>query len=216
MPGGSEWTIEAIEQYDEAIGRIAAALRARLLPAPAGDHQRRADDGRLCVDRHAGLLPPLVLRQAFPGHREPLQARPDGPGLRDRHQLRPVHRLPDGREHAAHAGAGDRPCRLRAQLVLQGQPPVQAVDQRRRHRRLPGVRAQLHRAVRGATWRGRGRAGHRRLPRAADGRRRPLQALVAAVAGQGDPAPAGPRRLPAKPGQRPVAHPAAAAGTRAA
>jgi stage V sporulation protein R len=42
-------------------------------------------------------------------HREELQARPDGPGLRDRHQLQSLHRLPDGGEHADHAGAGDRP-----------------------------------------------------------------------------------------------------------
>ena len=65
-------------------------------------------------------------------HREELPARPDGPGLRDRDQLQPLHRLPHGREHHDHAGAGDRPRRLWPQLLLQGQLPVPHLDRRRR------------------------------------------------------------------------------------
>ena len=72
------------------------------------------------------------LRQGVHRQREELPARPDGPGLRDRHQLRSLHRLPDGREHDGDAGAGDRPRRLRPQLLLQGQLPVPHVDRRRR------------------------------------------------------------------------------------
>jgi hypothetical protein len=37
---------------------------------------------------------------------------------------RPLHRLPDGREHDDHAGPGHRPRGLWAQLLLQGQLPV--------------------------------------------------------------------------------------------
>ena len=37
-----------------------------------------------------------------------LPARPDGPGLRDRHQFQSLHRLPDGGKHDDDAGAGDR------------------------------------------------------------------------------------------------------------
>ena len=39
-------------------------LQARHLPEPARADHRRADAGRLRLDRHAGELPPLVLRQA--------------------------------------------------------------------------------------------------------------------------------------------------------
>ena len=64
------------------------------------------------------------LRQGVHRQREELPARPDGPGLRDRHQLRSLHRLPDGGEHDGDAGARDRPRRLRPQQLLQGQLPV--------------------------------------------------------------------------------------------
>ena len=97
--GPSDWTFELIEQYHEEIRATAAALRARHLSEPARGHHRRADDGRLRLGRHAGELPPLELRQGVHRHREELSARPDGPGLRDRHQLRSLHRLPDGGEH---------------------------------------------------------------------------------------------------------------------
>ena len=53
----------------------------------------------------------------FLGHREELQARPDGARLRDRDQLQSLHRLSDGREHDDDAGAGDRPRLLRPQLA---------------------------------------------------------------------------------------------------
>ena len=49
-----------------------AALRARHLPEPARDHHRRADAGRLRLGRHAGELPPLVLRQGVHPEREEL------------------------------------------------------------------------------------------------------------------------------------------------
>ena len=120
----------------------AAALRARHLPEPARGHHRRADDGRLRVGRHAGELPPLELRQGVHRHREELPARPDGPGLRDRHQLRPLHQLPDGGEHDGDAGARHRPRGLRPQQLLQGQLPVPHVDRRVVDHRLPGLRAR--------------------------------------------------------------------------
>jgi hypothetical protein len=45
------------------------ALRTRHLSQPARDHHRRTDDGRLCLGRHAGQLPPLELRQGVHCHR---------------------------------------------------------------------------------------------------------------------------------------------------
>ena len=63
------------------------ALRARHLSEPARGHHRRADDGRLCVGRHAGELPPLELRQGIHLHGEELSPRPHGARLRNRHQL---------------------------------------------------------------------------------------------------------------------------------
>ena len=82
-----------------------------------------------------------------------------GSGLRDRDQLRPVHRLPDGREHHVHAGPGDRPRLLRPQQLLQGQLPVPHLDRRQLDHRLPGVRQTVHHAMRGAPrHRRRGRA----------------------------------------------------------
>jgi len=179
----------------------------RHLPGADRDHHRRTDDGRLRLGGHAGELPPLVLRQAFPLHRKRLQARPDGPGLRDRDQLQPLHRLPDGGKHPHHAGSGDRPRGLRPQQLLQGQLPVPHLDQRRRHHRLPHLRAELHHRLRRALRRRRSRASPRLLPCSDELRRRPLQAPPAAVAGQGKTAPARARGIPPEPGQRPLAHP---------
>ena len=158
----------------------AAALRPRHLPEPArGDH-RRADDGRLRLGRHAGELPPLELRQGVHRQREELPARPDGPGLRDRHQLRPLHQLPDGGEHDGDAGAGDRPRRLRPQQLLQGQLPVPHVDRCVVDHRLPGLRARTTSpSARSATACEAVEDTARHLPRADELRRRPLPPAAA-------------------------------------
>ncbi len=157
LPCPSDWTFELIEEYDTEDRARRRALRARHLSDPARTHQRRADDGRLRVGRHAGELPALVVRQAFHRHREELPARPDGPRVRDRHQFESLHRVPDGREHDDDAGARHRARRLRPQLVLQGQLPVPPVDGRARDHRLPRLREELHRRVRGAPRARRGR-----------------------------------------------------------
>ena len=183
-------------------------LRARHLRQPDRGHQLRADDRRLLLRRAAHQLPALVLRQAVRRHGADLSARPDGAGLRDRDQLRPLHRLSHGGEHPAHAGPGDRPRLLRPQQLLQGQLPVPHLDQRRRHHRLPGVRPKVHRPVRGALRRGRGRAAARLLSRPDESRGGSLQAPVAAVHGRGAEAPAGAGGLSPVPDQRPVADPA--------
>ena len=92
LPCPSDWTFELIEQYDTRNRARRRAVRAGHLSEPArGDH-RRADDGCLRVGRHAGELPALVVRQAVHRHREELPARPDGPGVRDRHQFESLHR----------------------------------------------------------------------------------------------------------------------------
>ena len=155
---------------------------------------------------HAGELPALVVRQAVHRQREELPPRPHGPGLRDRDQFRSLHRLPDGREHHADAGAGDGACLLRPQLLLQGQLPVPHVDGRELHRRLPGLCQGLHQRMRGAARRRRGRGGAGLLPRAHALRRRPLPPAAEDLdGGRGNPAQ-GPRGLPAAADQRPVAH----------
>ena len=196
---------------DQAHG---APLRAGHLSEPARDDHGRADARRLCLGRHAGELPALVVRQAVHPQREELPARPHGPGLRDRDQFRSLHRLPDGREHHADAGAGDGACLLRPQLVLQGQLPVPDVDRCQLDRRLPGLRQGLHRRVRGAARRGRGGGGARLLPRADALRRRPLPPAAEDLDGGRGNAAQGPRGLPAAAGQRHVAH--AAQGRRQA
>ncbi len=149
-------------------------VRARHVSQPDRDHHVRADARRLRHQRTAGRLSALVVRQGVHPQRAGLPARHAGPRLRDRDQLQSVHRVPDGREHDDDAGAGHRARVLRPQLVLQGQPPVPAVDRRRRDPRLPGVRAPLRDGMRGAARRRRGRGGARRLPRADAARRRPL------------------------------------------
>ena len=182
------------------------ALCAGHLPQPdRGDHCR-ADDGCLRLGGHAARLPPLVIRQAFSFHRKRLQARADGPGLRDRDQLRPLHRLPDGGKHHLHAGTGDRPRVLRPQQLLQGQLPVPYLDGRQLDHRLPGVRQAVHHAVRGAL-RHRCRGGVARLlPRADELWRRPLQTPLPHLRRGGTSAPEGTRGTPAEADQRPVAH----------
>ncbi len=77
-----------------------------------------------------------------------------------------------------------------------------------RHHRLPGVRQELHRRVRGALRARRGGRTARLLPRADELRRRPLQASAETFAVQGGGAAARARGVPAVAGQRAVAHPA--------
>jgi hypothetical protein len=170
----SDWSFELIEQLPRGDPRHGRALRPGHLPQPARDHHRRADDGRLRQRRHAGELPPLELRQGVHRHREELQARPHGPGLRDRHQLQPLHQLPDGGEHDGDAGAGHRARRLRPQQLLQGQLPVPHVDRCVVDHRLPGLRQELRRRLRGAPRPGRRGDLARQLPCAGQPRRRPL------------------------------------------
>ena len=95
--------------------------------------------------------------------------------------------------------------------LLQGQLPVPHVDGRQLHHRLPGLRQELHRRMRGAPRHRGGGAAARRLPCADELRRRPLPPPAEDLAGRGRAAPQGARGLPAAAGQRPVAHAAAKA-----
>ncbi len=196
----------AVPQRDP---RNRAALRPGHLPEPARDHHRRADDGRLRLGGHAGELPPLELRQGVHLDREELQARPHGAGVRDRHQLQPLHQLPDGGEHDGHAGPRDRARRLRPQQLLQGQLPVPHVDRCGVDHRLPRLRAELRGRLRRAARPGRGGGVARQLPRADEPRRGPLPPPEPQVAGAGAGRAQGPRGLRAAAGQRHVAHAAA-------
>ena len=158
------------------------------------------------AQRAADRLSALVLRQGIHPQRAGVSPRHPGARLRDRHQLESLHRVPDGREHHDDAGVGDRARVLRPQLVLQGQPPVSAVDGGRRHPRLPGLRAALRHGMRRAARRLRRGRHSGRMPRADAARRRPLSAAERAHA-QGRNGPAGrARNAPRAAVQRPVAH----------
>ena len=86
----------------------------------------------------------------FALHETSYRAGPHGPGLRDRHQLEPVHLLHHGGELGDDADAGDRPCGFRAQSLLQEQLPVPGMDGRGRDPGLSRIREGLHHALRGA------------------------------------------------------------------
>ena len=183
----------------QAIGRIAQDYGLDCYP-----HQLEIISTEQMMDAYASIGMPVYYHhwsfgKQFLATEKPLQARPDGAGLRDRDQLRPLHRLPDGGEHPAHAGAGHRPRRLRPQLLLQGQPPVPPVDQRQRHHRLPGVRPELHRRMRGAPRPGRGGAAAGLLPRAHEPGRGPLQAGAQAVPAEGAGSASGSGRSTCRP-----------------
>ena len=143
-PATSDWSFELIETYHRTIRATAERYRAGL---PTRTSSRSSPPSRLmdayASRRHAGELPPLVLRQGVHRHREELQARPHGPGLRDRHQQQPLHQLPDGGEHAGDAGPGHRARGLRPQQLLQGQLPVPDVDRCGVDHRLPGLCQEL-------------------------------------------------------------------------
>ncbi len=191
-------------------------LWPRHLSEPARDHHRRANDGCLHLGRDAGVIQPLVVRQAFPEHREKLPPWADGAGVRNRHQFQSLYCLPDGREQPDDAGAGDRARGVRPQLLLQGQLPVPKLDRCRRHRRLYGVRQELHRRMRAAAWHRCGGRIARFMPRAAEPWRGPLQAPGQAVGGARGGAHQRARRLCAVASERHLAHIAAArrAGTQ--
>ena len=131
---------------------------ARHIQASHRGHNHGANARRLCLDRHAAVLPALVVRQAVRAQRGPLPQGLAGPRLRNRHQLEPVRGLSSRREHGHHADAGDGARGVRPQPLLQEQLRLQAVDGRGRHPRLPGLRQELYRGMRGPLWPGRGRA----------------------------------------------------------
>ncbi len=121
---GSEWTFELIQQYDREISRIAERYALDTYP-----NQIEVITAEQMMDAYASVGMPIGYNhwsygKHFLSTEKELQAWPDGPGLRDRDQLRSLHRLPDGGKHPVHAGAGDRPRLLRAQQFLQGQLPV--------------------------------------------------------------------------------------------
>ena len=138
---GADWDFELLERYDAAIAEVAARVSAST-PIP---NQIEIITSEQMLDAYAtsGLarrLSALVVRQGVHPQRAGVPARHAGARLRDRHQFQSVHRVPDGGEHDDDAGARHRACLLRSQFLLQGQPSVPAVDRRRRHPRLPGVR----------------------------------------------------------------------------
>ena len=150
--------------------------RARHLSQPDRGHHRRADARLLLLDRHAGDVPALVVRQALRPRRGLLQARHAQPRLRARHQFRSLHQLHHGGELHDHAGAGAGARRLRPQPFLQEQLPVPALDPARPHHRLPGLRQDLRGRVRGAARPGGGRKRARCRARADEPGRQPRPA----------------------------------------
>ena len=76
-PRPSDWTFELIEPTTTSSPKR-LPVPPRHLPQPAGDHHRRADDGRLRQRGHAGELPPLELRQRSSSPPSALPARQMG------------------------------------------------------------------------------------------------------------------------------------------
>ena len=168
------------------------------------------------MDAYASVGMPVNYRhwrygKQFIATEKQLPARPDGPGLRDRHQLRPLHRLPDGGEHDDDAGAGHRPCRLRPQLASSrattcsacGPTPTSIIDYLVYARNYIAECEERHgvEAVEDLL---------DCLPRADEPRRRPLPAAEPSCRWRKEQArQQRARGLRCSAGQRPVAHPAA-------
>ena len=185
---------------------------ARHVPEPDRDHHVRADAGRVRVERAAGGVSALVVRQGIHPQRAGLPARHAGPRVRNRHQFQSLHRLPDGGEHDGDAGAGHRARLLWPQFLLQGESPVPPMDRGRCDPGLPRLRPRLRDAMRGAARCGGGRGGARRLSRADAARGRPLSPPGGAdIEGRGCAAGRA-RGAPRTPVQRSLAH--AAGGSR--
>jgi hypothetical protein len=113
---GRSGPFELIQKVHDTMGEHRAKGEARpstIYPNQIEVHHRRADARLLFLDRHAADVPALVVRQALCARRGVLQARHAQPGLRARHQFRPLHQLRHGGELHDHAGAGDRPRSLR-------------------------------------------------------------------------------------------------------
>ena len=175
LPSPSDWNFELIETYFQAIRRT-ASYGLDTYPT-----QLELITAEQMLDAYASVGMPVNYRHWSYGKHfiqsEKSYRRGHGPGLRDRHQFRPVHRLPHGRTRCD-AGAGDRARLLRAQLLLQGELPVPHVDGRQFHHRLPGLRQELRVRMRGAPRHRGGGTGAGRLPRADELRRGPLSAAA--------------------------------------
>ena len=70
---GADWDFELLERYDAAIAQIARRVRPRHLSEPDRDHHLRADARRLRVERAAGRLSALVVRQGVHPQRAGVQ-----------------------------------------------------------------------------------------------------------------------------------------------
>jgi hypothetical protein len=135
--------------------------RTRSIPhADRGDHVR-ADAGCVFQRGYAAVLQTLEFRQGLRPQPDDVQQGLSGAGVRDRHQLRPLHLLHHGGElrDDADAGAGARG--HGAQPLFQEQLCLQAVDRRERHCGLSVIRQELHRQMRRTLWRGECRAADR-------------------------------------------------------
>jgi hypothetical protein len=123
---GADWDFDLLEKYDLEISRIAANYGLDTYP-----NQIEVITSEQMLDAYAssGLpvgYPHWSVRQGVHPQRAGVPARHAGTRVRDRHQLEPLHRLSDGREHDGDAGAGHRARLVRPQLLLQGEPPVSA------------------------------------------------------------------------------------------
>jgi hypothetical protein len=197
----------AVPRGDPRHGR---ALRPGHLPQPARDHHRRADDGRLRQRRHAGELPPLELRQGVHLATEKNYKRGQmGLAYEIVINSNPcISYLMEENTMAmqalviAHAAYGHN-------SFFKGNYLFRMWTDADVDHRLPGLRQELRRRLRGAH-------GvdaveelldscHALMNHGVDRYRRPSRKLAGAGAGRAQ----GARGLCAAAGQRPVAHPAA-------
>ena len=156
---GADWDFSTLQRIHDACEEIALdELGLDVYPNQIEVITSEQMLGCLFLDRHAAVLPSLVLRQTLRASRSLLPPRDARPRLRDRHQQLALHLLPDGGEHGDDADARHRARGLRPQPLLQEQLSLQALDRCEGHPRLPRFRQGLYHPLRGTLWRGGRRA----------------------------------------------------------
>ena len=183
LPDPSDWTFELIEQYHDVIRATAQRFGLDTYP-----NQLEIITAEQMMDAYASVGMPVNYRhwcygKEFIATEKSYRRGQMGLAYEIVINSNPCISYLMEENTTDDAGAGDRARGLRPQQLLQGQLPVPHVDRCVVDHRLPGLREELHRRVRGAPRHRRGRGTARLLPRAAELRRRPLPAAEPDVAG---------------------------------
>ena len=206
LPSGSEWRFDLIERYDREIARVAERYGLDTYP-----NQLEIITAEQMMDAYASIGMPVNYRhwtfgKEFIATEKNYKRGHMGLAYEIVINSNPcISYLMEENTMAmqalviAHAGYGHN-------SFFKGNYLFRMWTDADVDHRLPGLREELRRRVRGAPRPGGGRAVARLLPRARQPRRRSLQAAAEAHAGAGAAAAQGARGVPAAAGQRPVAH----------